>query len=467
MKRSNIVFLVLVVLAALYTGVAWFVGKRAQSVVEQTVAQGNARLTQMFGESSSAGLATIADYQRGVFSSQLRYVLDMTDMSLGNTDDAPRTVEFQIHLQHGPFPWDLVRAGELIPHLVYGQIRLLPTAWTQAWFDVAGENTLTAQMRMDFSQDGRVDVAVAPIVVEKGGEALRFSGGALQWTYVNRFADGQGTGAFASLDIVADGDSLRMRDIAVTGRSHQGEDVVQSESHLGVASIEYIPANEPASRFEDVGIDFSSEQVATLMDYSVQYRLGKASLMARDLGAFEAGASATRVDVPALMALMQALERMEGAESGLAPVELNGYLHTLLEAQPTIAIDPLRWITDKGESRAVFTADLHLPEDAEGVSFEDFGLQILRQAHVSVEVSRPMAVHVASLIAGNANPVSQAMFGMMFDQTASQLQGAGLVRIQDEQVSLQASYRGEDESVELNGRRMPLEEFLMLIARVF
>jgi len=141
-----------------------------------------------------------------------------------------------------------------------------------------------------------------------------------------------------------------------------------------------------------------------------------------------------------------------------------------LEAEPAFAIDPVRWTTHKGESRVMFSVDLFAPDEDVYVILEDFGLQALRQAHLAVDVSRAMVLHVAGLGLFSGHDGGDAMphmLPMLFDQYADQLQRAGLVRVDGDTVSLQASYRGEDESVELNGQRMSLGEFVMLFMRVF
>jgi len=461
MKTLKTALAALAGVVVLYAAAAWYVGMRAESMVEELVERGNARLTRMLGE-SAAGHAHISDYQRGVFSSQLRYTLDLDGLGLGG--DAPQTVEFQIDLQHGPFPWSLVRGGDFAPQLIAGHIRLLPTPLTQPWFDVAGEDALRAQARVGFSQDGRAQVTIAPIVLEQDGNALRFSGAQLNVTYVNQFADSEVSGGFASLDITEDGqDRVRVRDATITGRTHQDDDVAQSESHLEIASIRVSLDDVPESHVEAFGIDFALEQAGSLMDYSVQYRLGKTNILGRDLGAFDLGISAKQVDVLAVMALSHLLESVEPGLTGVEidRDELEAQVGNLLKAQPTIILDPLRWRTDKGESRAALTADLFLPQEDDAVDFDDFGLQYLRQANVSLEVSRTMVLHVAQLLQKNANPLSRAMFAMLFEQYANRLQRAGLVQIDGDTVSLRASYRGEDESIELNGERMSLDELIL------
>jgi len=468
MKKIKMSLVVLAALGVLYTGAAWVVGMRAESMLARVVAQNNQRLAQMFGESPDAPRAAMTEYQRGVFSSQLRYTIHLNRAGLRDMGDTPQDVQFHVALQHGPLPWDLLRSGDLAPQLIYGQLRLLPTPLTQPWIDVAGEDALRAQARVGFAQNGSGNVTLAPIALKKDDGELRFSGGQVNVTFTDHFANSVSTGGFASLEIVEDGETrMQIRDITVTGQFHRDGDVEQSDSHLGMSSI-YLDLDEIVGevQLENFGIDFAAEQVGALLDYRFQYSLGSTKVDGVNLGAFDLGVSAKQIDLPALMGLAKVLE---GIEQGAALDfdALHKHARVLLNAQPTIAIDPLRWRTEKGESRAALTVDLFAPDADQDVTFEDLGLQYVREANLAVDVSRAMALHVAGLLASghDGGGVPPQMLPMLFDQYADRLQSAGLVRIDGDQVRLQARYHGEDETVELNGARMSLAEFAVLVMR--
>jgi len=472
MKKIKMWLVALVALIVLYTGVAWVVGMRAQTLLERLVEQNNQRLAHAFGESSDVPRAVMTDYQRGVFSSQLRYSINLDGMGLRDTGDPHQTLQFHVELQHGPLPWDLLRGGDVAPQLIYGQLRLLPTPLTQPWFDVAGEDALRIQARIGFSQDGSGAVTLAPIALKKDDGELRFSGGQVRFTFTDHFVDSESTGGFASLEIVEDGEErVQIRDITVSGKFHRDGDVEQSDSHLGVSSI-YLDLSETVGevQLENLGIDLAVEQLGSLLDYRVQYRLGGMRVDDLSLGAFDLGVSAKRIDLPALMGVVKALEGIEqGRRRRGATLDfdaLQKHVRTLFKAQPTIAIDPLRWRTEKGESHAVLTVDFFASDADEGVIFEDFGLQYVREANLTLDVSRAMVLHVAGLLSGHdgGDPPPQ-MLAMLFDQAVGQMQSAGLVRVDGDHVRLQARYHGEDEAVELNGARMSLAEFALLVMR--
>jgi len=470
MKTIKMWLVALVALVVLYTGVAWVVGMRAQTLLERVVEQNNQRLARAFGESPDAPRAVITDYQRGVFSSQLRYSINLDGMGLRDTGNPHQTVQFHVELQHGPLPWDLLRSGDVTPQLIYGQLRLLPTPLTQPWIDVAGEDALRIQSRIGFSQDGSGEITLAPIALKKEDGELRFSGGQVSFTFADHFTDSESTGGFASLEIVEDGEArVRIRDVTVSGKFHRDGDVEQSDSHLGVSSI-YLDLDEIVGevQLENFGIDLAVEQLGTLMDYRVQYRLGGMRVDDLNLGAFDLGVSAKQVDLPALMGVVKALEGIEqGRRRRGDALDLDGlqkHVRALLKAQPTIAMDPLRWRTEKGESRAVLTVDLFAQDADEGVIFEDFGLQYVREANLVLDVSRAMVLHVAGLLSGHdGGDIPPQMLAMLLDQAVAQLQSAGLVRVDGDHVHLQARYHGEDEIVELNGKRMSLAQFAVLV----
>jgi len=457
MKKTQLGLGVVIVVAAAYTAGSWFVGQRTQTLVEQSLEQTNRQLAQAFGGVAGQPRASISDYQRGVFRSTLRYTVE-----LGAAFDTPQSVQAEIHLHHGPFPWHLLARGEVKPQMVYAEARLLPTPFVQPLLD--------AEARVDFAQNGSGDLTVEPILLKQSDDELRFSGGQVHLVLKNGMTDGSAEGGFASLDVLDGGtERVRVRDMRVTGQSQQSAAATQSESHFEAASVHLDLPDVGVVQIDRFGIDFAFAQAAELADYRFAYRLGATQVDGRNFGALDFGFEAKRIHLPALMGLMQVLEQAD--TRGTPDVDaLIEHTNTLLRAQPTIALEPLRWKTDKGESHASVRADLFASEDGVelDVLFDSMGfLNYVREAKLNVEVSRAMALGVATEVAGEGNPIARSMFAMMFDQYAGQLQSAGLARIEGDKVSLSATFSNADESVELNGERMPLMDFVMLVAQLF
>ena len=73
MKKSNVAIAVVVGIGVLWTGGAWFTGKKAEQHIDEVVAQLNEQLTQHYPE---AGLVvTRQGYERHIFSSTTQFIV--------------------------------------------------------------------------------------------------------------------------------------------------------------------------------------------------------------------------------------------------------------------------------------------------------------------------------------------------------------------------------------------------------
>jgi len=469
MKKIQLGFVIVFAVIMLYAGASWFAGMRAQSALESVVDRINQHVAQAFpGQRSDAIQLEMTKYQRGVFISTVRYTLHVQ-----GAKNAPVRFEFQDTVHHGPFPWERVRRGDVSPLLFYSQTRLSPNPLIQPWFDVTDGQPLQIQTRIAFSQDVTTQVDVAPTTFQKGRRSVQFSGGQLTLRFRNRFTDNESTGSFASLRFTDGRENVQFRDVTLSGQTRQRDDVAQTESQLHVASIALTLSELGDVAMERFGVEFAGEQAGDLVDASVRYHADKVTALGLDLGAFGLGFSAKRIDLQAFSALLQTLQVLDEDEDEDDEEDdlfdaVQTHVRTLLEAEPAFVIDPVRWTTHKGESRVLFSMDLFAPDEDVFEIIENYGLQTLRQAHLAVDVSRAMALHVAGLLPGNdGGDAAQRMLPVLFDQYAAQLQRAGLVRVDGDTVSLQLHYRGEDESVELNGQHMSLGEFVMRVMQTF
>src|SRR5690606_17699352 len=133
MKKPAIVAGAIVAAAAAYSGVAWYVGLEAEKRIRVAVERSNERIAEAIGSDSPVVSAKleVSEYDRGVFASNARYTLTVND------GQGQRQFGLYDHMQHGPFPWDLLKNGDLAPLLAYSQSRLDDTEAVKHWFDAA------------------------------------------------------------------------------------------------------------------------------------------------------------------------------------------------------------------------------------------------------------------------------------------------------------------------------------------
>jgi uncharacterized protein YdgA (DUF945 family) len=130
MKKSLVAVSVIVVLGAAWTGASWYTGKLIEQRMGEVVDNANSQLKAYLPK---AGVKLgYENYQRGIFSSKIRYVL-RADGSV-TTDDAPLKagdeVAFMETIDHGPFPLAQLKKFNLLPSMASVHTELENTAAT-------------------------------------------------------------------------------------------------------------------------------------------------------------------------------------------------------------------------------------------------------------------------------------------------------------------------------------------------
>ncbi|MDU4175660.1 MAG: YdgA family protein, partial [Serratia liquefaciens] len=177
MKKSLVAVSVIVVLGAAWTGASWYTGKLIEQRMGEVVENANSQLKAYLPK---AGVKLgYENYQRGIFSSKIRYVL-RADGSI-TTDDAPLKpgdeVAFQETIDHGPFPFAQLKKFNLLPSMASVHTELENTAATKGLFDITkGKSLFTAESRISYSGDTSSAIDVIPLDYQKDKSALKFSG---------------------------------------------------------------------------------------------------------------------------------------------------------------------------------------------------------------------------------------------------------------------------------------------------
>lgn len=82
MKKTQVAVGVVVALGVVWTGAAWFTGKKLESNMDQMIQNANAQLTAMAPNSRLK--VSYQDYQRGIFSSKMNVVIQASSQTEDN-----------------------------------------------------------------------------------------------------------------------------------------------------------------------------------------------------------------------------------------------------------------------------------------------------------------------------------------------------------------------------------------------
>ncbi|MDS1141017.1 YdgA family protein [Pusillimonas sp. SM2304] len=480
MKKSTGVLGVVVILGVAYLGATWYVGKEAQKTIEDAIAQANQRVDALLGPASAGTPSvklSIDDYQRRFFSSDVTYTLHINDENKGPID-----ITMQDHLQHGPFPLQALRTGSFAPMLAHSQARLVATPATQAWVDSQkGGSPLLVETHVGFGGAGQSTWTFMPAEVAGNGQQFSFSGGTVNMAFSNDFNDSTSTGQFASfkLDNAQTGDQLQAQNIRIDSQNRAGPDSqVQTQSRATVDRLRISNSNadDEAVSIEQAMIGVESQQAGTILDASVEYGFGRIVVGDIDLGSLSLAGRTRQLDLAALAALASDYEAIAakhggqiGQEQALSREEaglLRDRLAALLASDPSIAIEPLIWKNDKGESKASLQVDLTDPQSADAQTMDALFVQGLKQVKFDLSLSKPMFIQAFGQAESDAEKKLQMeMLGaMIYDQYVGRLQAAGLVKIDGDAAAASMLY--EKDMVNVNGQAMTVPEFMQRVFSV-
>ncbi len=471
MKKSTGVVGVVVVLAVAYLGATWYVGKQAQATIERVVAQANARLAKMLGpdHGSSGVKMAITDYQRHFFSSQVDYAVQMKDL-----DGKPMEIKMRDQLQHGPFPLNALRAGNLAPMLVYGKSQLVATPATQKWFDSQkGKSPLQIETRVGFGGAGVSVWTFLPTEIANDGETLSFSGGLVQMQFSNDFNDNTAQGKFDSFALVnkKSGENLAIKNIQANSKttvSNETDGVTQTSATIDSFTVG--DSTESTVSIDKLSVKMDSRQKDKLLDGSVLYELGRMVVGNIDLGSVSVGIKARQLDMAAFTALGSEFDAMQAKRRAANEPEmpftdaeeaiLREKLVAVLAANPSLSIDPILWKNAKGESKAGLLADFSSPANPQEENVQVLLSEALKRVKLDLSLSKPMFIQAFGQSQSDPQQKQQMeMVGaMLYDQYIARLRDAGLVKVDGDTAAAAVVY--EKDSVNLNGQTMPVSEFM-------
>lgn len=474
MKTPAVIAGSLVVLAAAYTGSAWYVGMEAEKTIRAAVEQANTRIVKTLGPEVGSVGATVSidEYRRGVFSSSARYTFHLQD------GDERSELAFQDTMQHGPFPWGLLQQGELAPQLAYSRSQLVDTETVKQWFDAArGNMPLSAETRIGFGGTGASEWKFAPLEWLTEDQTLSFSGGNIAVEFSNDFRDSTARGNFASLVLGggAQGDSITLKDIGLAARTLTADDEsVQVNSRMDVKAMTVDTDGGESLHLDEMAVVMDSTQRSELLDSALRYEVKRVRFGEIDLGSIVIGGKAAAFNFEAFSLLMKeydAIAQEHGAgedeDFDLTPEDearLLARLVPLLASSPQLGVEPVSWSNEKGKSTLSLNMAFQPLEAGDARAQEEALADALSELRFGIELSRPMLLQVISEAAGGGDEGRQfEMFAaMIFDNYVAQLDQQGLVDVEDDRVLMKVAY--QDGRVNVNGQEMSVDEFMSLLS---
>lgn len=440
-----------------YVGASWYAGQIAQQAIVSWVDQTNQDIQRQWTAPETPPELQVDDYQRGVFSSQARYIFKFTDQ-----DGQAQSLAVEQALQHGPWPLEALKNGIWQPLAAYSHLQPLPDGAWQPWFDVVADHQVPWQATVQVGFQGQASGVWTLQPVKTIGElALDFSGGVLRADYTPKQRQTTVTAEAQSLKIQDDSGLLHFEDLqfqALTTLS--GETDMQSHQTLQASQVRIQQEGAPDLLLHQPAMLLDLARTGSLLDGRVRYDVEQLSAGKQNLGTLQLQASAQQLNVEAVQALMALLAQQQAQDDDGAPLtpqqeqQVREALLPVLAASPRLALDAVTWKTDKGQTDFKAVAQFRpVPQDAD----PDLGRTIesaIARVSAHAGVSRPMLMQILrdTQASSSDGDMAVALIGMLFDRYSGRLRRAELLREQDGQLQVDISYA--DGVVTINDREM-------------
>lgn len=463
---------VVVIVAGGLIGGASYTGKRIEAASAKRLEEANAFLTAKY---PYLGLKLVADrYDRGLFSTNARYVLTS---NVAPDPAKPSRIDIDAHIDHGPFPAGAISSGHFAPRAAFVRASVNNTEVTKPVFDITkGVSPLSGTALVSYGGDTDFEWLVPAIEHAEGGRSLSFSGA-------------RGKGSFERSTMAVDAD-LRIDLIKFQGTEAEEKAKVEIQGITGKGASRPgkfgISIGSGDMGFERVLITTSDPKKSGSVEkgsYRVKidendkfinvegaYSVGAMKLGTVNLGALQTTVKFLQLDGASLKVLSDFYSKLPATIGGMSATgddalksgmtALMGSGQQLLAANPTFAIDPVSWKTDKGETRAALTVQFDRFPIEQG-SQRDMAIKAIKRMDASYSMSKTMVQDIATKILVEQMSLSpadaQKMAAEQIEQGVAMAQMMNIGKVEGDNLIGRLSY-GEG-VVDVNGVKTPVEEF--------
>lgn len=483
MKKSLVAAGVIVALGIVWTGGAWYTGKKLETHLSEMISEAN---TQLKLNSPEANIElSYQNYQRGVFSSQLQLVVKPIAGKESPWMKPDQSLVVNEAVDHGPFPFAQLKTLNLVPSMASVKTTLVNNAFSKPLFDFAkGESPFEINSRIAYSGDTRSNIAIKPLSYENEGEKVAFSGGEFQLD-----ADKDGsilslTGEAQSGLVDAVNEYNQKVQITFNNLKTDGASSVASfggrigNQQLSVEKLAISVEGKEMSVLEGMNISGKSELTpdGKTINSQLDYALKSLKVQGQDLGSGQLTLKAGQINAEAwhqfskqynaqTQALMTQPDVVQDPDLYQEKVTEAFFtaLPLLLKGEPVITVAPLSWKNAKGET--ALNLSLFLKDPTTSTVEPQSLAQELDRSVKSLEgkltIPVDMAVEFMTQVAkleGYQPEEAASMANQQVKGLAAMGQMFRITTMQDNAIATSLQYANGQ--VTLNGQKMPLDEFV-------
>ncbi|WP_336767500.1 YdgA family protein [Pantoea endophytica] len=484
MKKTQVAVGVIVALGVIWTGASWFTGKQLESHMDEMLQNANAQLNA-YAPNSRLTLS-YQDYQRGVFSSKTKLVVQASSQTNDNPLLKPgQSIVLNETIDHGPFPFAQLKRGSLIPSMASVHTELENTDAVKKLFELTnGKSLVNADTRVGYSGATNTDLNLLAVDYNnpQTGDRLATNGGTL-----NISADSKGDkvsldGDFSSIAITSKNQVelpvlFTLNGLKLSGDTHLSPEGVRvGDQSISLDKLDASINGQEGLSLEKLKTTSSFDNKEGKIGGQLDVDVDKITLQKQPFGEAKLAMKFAQFDAQAVKAFsdtynaqMQDLLNQPGvAEDPIryqASVQtiLRNNLPTLLKGSPTLSIAPLSWKNDKGESTFNLNVGFNDPATVSGEA-QSLGAavdRVLKTLDGKLAINMPMATETmrhVGLAEGYQGDDAQKLADQQVKGLAAMGQMFRLTQQQDDNIVTSLQYGNGQ--VTMNGDKMTLEQFL-------
>ncbi len=474
MKKSVAITLgVVIVGAAGWLGATWYTGKRIEESAQRRLNETNeklAKITPLFGLRIDQ-----LKYERGFFSTQARYGISLLKNENAPDDLPSGMIEFDARIEHGPFPRSALARGAIAPKLAFVHTEMAQTDQLKPLFELTKNvPPLSGDAVVSYGGNANSKFQVPPLQFKEGDSVLDFSGMQLAGTYER--AQQAVTGHAVIDKIAVNGSqegkpfSLSISGLSGDANSRMGKfGLSVGDSGIKVKRIEIADPNGAMKlALDDFGYGVTLSENDKSIGVKAAYDSGKVTVNDIAVGSGQMVVTLANLDGQAVKQFSDTYNQivrqaMAGAtDEGLKDEQVDSLLDTgtqLLAGNPSFAVEPLSWKTDKGESKLNFALELSNPADAKDLTPQEIAVRAIKRIDATLVVSKPMVQDLVSQYLMKTDGLEAAQAG---DQAAEQVRTlAGMAEMfnigANDGDNIVGKFHYADGMGDLNGKKIPAE----------
>ncbi|MDO9320688.1 MAG: YdgA family protein [Pseudomonas sp.] len=484
MKKSVRIAVGLAVVAGVAsTAGAWYTGQQLEPILASSIAQAN---QQLKGLTPGLGLdvtVELVSLERGVLSSTAHYRVKAKG-DLTTTGDESKAIDDELlfvdRIEHGPFPLSRLMRLKLMPVLSQSNFALENNPLVAKWFSASqGVSPLTGHASIGYTGNVNSSLKLQPLEFSEEGSSLKFSGLNLN----AQVAAGQKSfkldGDMDSLALVGpDHTRIELQGLSLRNDSNLGESgLYLGTSESTLKQVQVLIAEQPPLLINDMLQTGKLDEDKSGVFGSFTYGIGMLNFAGKDLGALDVAGSVKNLDTLAIKDLSEMYKQLitnldashydasnpDFSLNAEQKAKLETDLGNLLAAKPVLALDKFAFKTANGQSSLSLSVGLNKPSSFD-LPPDALAMQSIASLDAHLQVSKPMIKDVV---------LSQAALDPSADPEAAKQQAeqmsemAGMMAVGTQMATVDgdnivASLKYADGQVDLNGRKMPLEEFMAM-----